>query len=257
MDLALGEKVFVLTGGSRGLGLELAERLLQEGAKVALMARDEAQLLQVGQRLEEIGEVQVVSGDVTRLGNLEMLIGTAMERWGQIDGVINNAGALAAGPFEGHADDTWRNDLELKLLAAVRLIRLALPALRDSRGVVLNTLSTTAKAPEAQSTPTCVSRAAGLAMTKALSRELGPSGIRVNAVLVGVVESDQLERLATAAGVTPEVYYTRMTQDCEIPLGRVGRRSEYADLCAFLLSARASYVTGAAVNLDGGLCPVP
>ena len=141
-------------------------------------------------------------------------------------------------------------------MAAVRLTRIALPALRQSRGVVLNTLAISGKAPSAFTTPTSVSRAAGLALTKALAKELASDGIRVNAVLVGVVASGQLERLAAAQGVDPQTYYERMVRDCQIPLGRVGTPAEFADLAAFLLSRRASYISGAAVNLDGGLCPV-
>jgi NAD(P)-dependent dehydrogenase (short-subunit alcohol dehydrogenase family) len=117
-------------------------------------------------------------------------------------------------------------------------------------------LAISGKAPDALSTPTSVSRAAGLALTKALSRELGPEGIRVNAVLIGVIESGQLERYATEAGITPEVYYERMVTTSRIPAGRVGRPEEFASLASFLLSPRASYITGTAINLDGGLCPV-
>jgi NAD(P)-dependent dehydrogenase (short-subunit alcohol dehydrogenase family) len=102
-----------------------------------------------------------------------------------------------------------------------------------------------------------VSRAAGLALTKALSRELAPEQIRVNAILIGVVESAQLEARAEAAGITPGEYYERMVASAGIPLGRVGRAQEFAALAAFLLSSRASYVTGVGVNLDGGLCPLP
>jgi NAD(P)-dependent dehydrogenase (short-subunit alcohol dehydrogenase family) len=142
-------------------------------------------------------------------------------------------------------------------MAAVRLTRLALPALRQrGDGAVLNTLAISGKAPDAFSTPTSVSRAAGIALTKALSRELAVDGIRVNAVLIGAIESGQLERHAAAAETALESYYEGMVATYGIPLGRVGRPQEFADLASFLLSSRASYVTGAAINLDGGACPI-
>jgi NAD(P)-dependent dehydrogenase (short-subunit alcohol dehydrogenase family) len=257
MDLELHDKSFLITGGSAGLGKALAERLVREGAKVAVLARDAERLSSVAAELRQAGgEVIDHAGDVTEPEEVESFVALVIDRWGAIDGVVNNAGTLAGGPFADHDDSVWEADLQLKLMAAVRLTRAALPALRRSRGVVLNTLSITGKAPDAGTTPTSVSRAAGLALTKALSRELAPEGIRVNAILIGVIESLQLERYAASAGVTPQQYYERMVATSGIPLGRVGQPREYGDLAAFLLSARASYVTGTAVNLDGGLCPV-
>jgi NAD(P)-dependent dehydrogenase (short-subunit alcohol dehydrogenase family) len=147
-------------------------------------------------------------------------------------------------------------DVALTLMSVAVAAVLALPALRESQGAVVNTLATSGKAPDAFTTPTSVSRAAGLALTKALSRELAIDGVRVNAVVIGVIESGQLERRAAVAGITPQAYYERMVADCKIPLGRVGRAAEFADLASFLLSPRASYITGTAINLDGGLCPV-
>ncbi len=258
MDLELEGKCFAITGGSSGLGKALAARLVAEGATVALMARDEQRLAGSAAELRARGgDVLALPGDVRRAVDLERFVAAIDERWGRLDGLANNAGELAGGVFAEHGDEVWERDLSLKLMAAVRLTRLALPHLRERGGAVLNTLAISGKAPEAMTTPTSVSRAAGLALTKALARELAPEGIRVNAVLIGVIESGQLERYAAEAGLTPREYYERMVRDSGIPLGRVGRSEEFGDLAAFLLSARASYVTGVGVNLDGGLCPVP
>jgi NAD(P)-dependent dehydrogenase (short-subunit alcohol dehydrogenase family) len=250
-------KAYLITGGSSGLGLALAEHLVWDGARVALLARDPERLAAAAEYLRvQEGEVLELAGDVKRVEDLTRFVESARRRWGRIDGIVNNAGTLAAGPFVEHDDDVWEEDLALKLMAAVRLTRIALPALRESRGAVLNTLATSGKAPDANTTPTSVSRGAGLALTKALSRELAVYGIRVNAIVIGVIASEQLRRRAAAAGLAPEAYYERMVADCKIPLGRVGDVHDYGYLGCFLLSRRASYITGAAINLDGGLCPV-
>jgi NAD(P)-dependent dehydrogenase (short-subunit alcohol dehydrogenase family) len=169
---------------------------------------------------------------------------------------VNNAGRSAAQRVEDLDDVAWESDLALKLLAAARLSRLTIPHQRSTGGAIVNVLALAAKAPGAGSAPSSVSRAAGMALTKALSKELGADGIRANAVLIGLAESGQWDRLAAARGIDVRDLYATMARDAAIPLGRVGRGEEFADLVCFLLSARASYLSGIAVNFDGGLSPV-
>jgi NAD(P)-dependent dehydrogenase (short-subunit alcohol dehydrogenase family) len=256
MDLELKDKVVLVTGGSDGLGAALVRRLGAEGARVALCGRSSERVEAVAKELAATGaDVIGVTADVTKTADLERFVGVAVERWGRIDALVNNAGRSAAGPFEAQSDEVWEQDLQLKLHAAVRATRLVLPHLRSAGGgSVVNTLAVAAKAPSGGSTPTSVSRAAGLALTKALSHELGPDKIRVNAVLIGLIESGQWVRKAEQQGIALDDLYNSLSAG--IPLGRVGRAVEFADLVAFLLSARGAYITGTGINLDGGLSPV-
>ena len=257
MDLELQGRVVLVTGGSDGLGAALAQRLVIEGASVAVCARGAERLTAVAERLRaQGGDVLDVAADVTDPDAVQHFVDAAAQRWGRIDAVVNNAGAAAASPFEAIDDATWEADLELKLHAAIRMTRAALPHLRAAGGgAVLNVLATAAKAPPAASMPSSVSRAAGLAFTKALSKDLGGDGIRANCVLIGIVESGQWDRLAERRGTSVEEVHQLMVQATNIPLGRVGRAEEFADLAAFLVSPRAAYISGTAINFDGGSSP--
>jgi NAD(P)-dependent dehydrogenase (short-subunit alcohol dehydrogenase family) len=257
MNLELSGKVVLVTGGTDGLGLALAKRLTDEGAAVAVCGRDQDRVEAAEAELrEEDGDGLALRADVTKTEDLQAFVGAAVARWGRIDGVVHNAGRASAGAIESVDDSTWEADFQLKLMAAVRLTRLVLPQLRASRGAVLFTLALSAKTPGASSEPSSVTRAAGMALMKALSKELAPDGIRVNAVLIGLVESGQWVRTAAGSGTSLREFYERFAADAGIPLGRFGRASEFADLGCFLLSPRASYLTGTAINLDGGLSPV-
>jgi len=257
VDLRLEGQVVLVTGGSDGLGRALCHRLVEEGARVALCGRDPEKLATTAGALEAVGgDVLAVAADVSRPEDLARLVEATVARFGSIDGLVNNAGRASAKRLAESSDADWHDDLELKVMAAVRLTRMVLPHFRLGGGSVLNVLAIAGKAPGAGSTPTSVSRAAGLALTKALSKELGSDGVRVNAILIGLVESGQWERQADAQGITVDELYRRMGEGSGIPLGRVGRAEEFADLAAYLLSDRASYVSGTAVNLDGGLSPV-
>jgi NAD(P)-dependent dehydrogenase (short-subunit alcohol dehydrogenase family) len=256
MDLELTGKTVLITGGTDGLGLALATQLATEGAAVAVCGRDQDRLRAAEATLKAAGgDVLAQRADVTRASDLEAFVEVAMARWGRIDGIVHNAGRASGGSIETIDDETWDSDIELKLMAAVRLTKLALPALRASHGAVLFTLAVAAKAPGGSSEPSSVTRAAGMALMKALSKELAPDGIRVNAVLIGLIESGQWTRIAERDGSDLPAFYQRFATDAGIPLGRFGRAAEFADLGCYLLSARASYVTGTAVNLDGGLSP--
>lgn len=256
MDLQLDDKVVMVTGGSDGLGRALCHGLIAEGARVALCGRDEARVGATATELREAGgDVLGVACDVTRPDDLARFARAATERWGRVDGLVNNAGRSAGKPVLETVDDDWDADLQLKLYAAIRLTRLVLPSLRQRGGSVVNTLAVAAKVPGPGSAPSSVSRAAGMALTKALSKELGGHGIRVNAVLIGLVESGQWERLAERTGQPVAALYEQMGRDSGIPLGRVGRTEEFADLVLFLLSPRGGYLSGTAINLDGGLSP--
>jgi NAD(P)-dependent dehydrogenase (short-subunit alcohol dehydrogenase family) len=256
VELGLDGAVVLVTGGTDGLGAALAGLLVAEGARVAVCGRDGERVATTESRLREGGGDAIgVAADVSDPADIARFVDAAVSRWGRIDGVVNNAGRSSAGGIEQVPDEEWQDDYELKVLAAVRLVRLALPLLRRSGSAsVVNVLSIGAKAPGPGSLPSTVSRAAGLALTKSLALELGPAGVRVNAILIGQVESGQWRRRAEAEGRPLEQLYESI--GAGIPLGRVGKAEEFADLAAYLLSPRSSYVTGSAVNLDGGASPV-
>jgi NAD(P)-dependent dehydrogenase (short-subunit alcohol dehydrogenase family) len=256
MDLELNGRTVLITGGTDGLGLALATKLATEGAAVAVCGRDEDRLRAAEAAVRAVGgDVLAQRADVSRAEDIEAFVEATAARWGRIDGIVHNAGRASAGSIETIADETWESDVQLKLMAAVRLTRLALPLLRASQGAVLFTLAVSAKAPGGSSEPSSVTRAAGMALMKALSKELAPDGIRVNAVLIGLIESGQWVRIAEGSGLALGDFYERFAADAGVPLGRFGRAAEFADLGCFLLSSRASYLTGTAINLDGGLSP--
>ena len=256
MDLELGEKVALITGGSDGLGLAVASTLGAAGARVAIVARGAERLEAARLAIAERGiEVLAVRADVSRADDCARVVAEVTARFGRLDVLVNNAGTSMARRLLDVDDAAWQADLDLKLFAAVRLARLAVPEMRKvGGGRIVNVLAISAKQPAAASVPTSVSRAAGMALTKALSKELAPENILVNAVLIGIVKSAQWRTRWEAAGKpgTLDDFYARVAKEQGVPVGRVGEASELADHVAFLVSARAAFITGVAVNFDGG-----
>ncbi|WP_454725151.1 MULTISPECIES: SDR family oxidoreductase [Cupriavidus] len=256
MDLGLKDKVAVITGGTQGIGKAAALRLAQEGAAVVIAARGRERLDQVAEEIRALGgRVAAVQADVSQAGDCARLVTAALDAFGRLDILVNNAGTSATGAFETVSDEAWQADFELKLFAAIRLARLAIPHMREQGGGrIVNVTNIGAKQPRAKSTPTTVTRAAGLAFTKALSKEFAPDNILVNTVCIGLIRADQHEKKAAQAGIAVEELYARLAGD--IPLGRVGHAEEAANVIAFLASQAASYVTGTSINIDGGTSAV-
>ncbi len=254
-DLELTGKVALVTGGSDGLGRAAAGRLAAEGARVVICGRRAEHLQDAAAALsaETGGTVKAIPADVADAQACAGLVRGTVDAFGGLDILVNNAGTSAAASLLDLDDEDWRTDFELKVMAAVRLCRLSVPHMRArGGGAIVNASIGGAKAPPARQLPTSLSRAAGLNLTKSLSAEFAPENIRINAICIGLIESAQWDRRAGDRPV--DELYAEMAG--RIPMGRVGRAAEYGDLVAFLCSARAAYVTGTAVNLDGGLCPV-
>jgi len=257
MELRLEGRVAVVTGGSKGLGLAMAKSFAHAGAQVAILARTQATLDEAAATIGGGGNVAAIRCDVSKAGEIEAAHRAIMARLGAIDILVNNAGQSQRGKFDELTDEMWQADLELKLFAAIRLTRLAFPGMRQRRwGRVINVLNIGAKAPQPESAPTSVSRAAGLALTKVLAGEGAPHNVLVNALLVGRIESDQIARRHKAEGASVPLAEYVKTHGAGIPLGRMGRAEEFANVALFLASEAGSYVTGTAINVDGGLSPV-
>jgi len=262
MEVRMDGRVAAITGASTGLGLAMAKEFASSGGSVALIARKPDVLAtakaEVTKVLGKGAKVEAYSCDVSKAQPIADTFAKIVGDLGKVDIVVNNAGISHAKAFDTVTDEDWQGDLDLKLFAAIRMIRLALPGMRERKwGRIVNVLNIGAKAPNANSTPTSVSRAAGLALTKALSQENAQHNVLVNAMLVGLIESDQWQRRHKTVGNNQsyQQFLDGMAKG-RIPLGRMGKAEEFARMACFLCSDAGSFITGVAINVDGGASPV-
>ena len=251
LELGLKEKVAIITGGSEGLGRAAAEKLAAEGARVAICARRKEVLDQAADEIRKAtgGQVLAQVADVSLAADCEGLVNAVVAQWGGVDILLNNAGTSAAAGFEKVTDEAWQSDWELKVMGAVRMSRLVIPHMKQrGGGRIVNITTVGGKTPPARSLPTTVTRAAGLNLTKSLANEYAADNIRVNTICIGLVRSAQIARRAKG---DLEAHYADLAK-LRVPLGRVAHAAEFADLFAFLVSERATYITGASINFDGG-----
>ncbi|MGH7391313.1 MAG: SDR family oxidoreductase [Candidatus Rokuibacteriota bacterium] len=254
LDLGLGGKVAIVTGGSEGLGRATAMRLAREGARVAICARRKDVLEKAVEAIRAATGTTVFarSTDVTRAEEIEGFVAAVVAEFGGVDILVNNAGTSAAAPFEKVDDATWQRDFDLKVMAAIRLCRLVIPHMKKrGGGRIINVTTVGGKAPAPRALPTSLTRAAGINLTKSLASEYAADRILVNTICLGLVKSAQWER---RAGGDLEGYYRETAK--RVPVGRVGEAEEFGDLVAFLVSERAAYITGTAINFDGGMSAV-
>ncbi|HEY8801067.1 MAG TPA: SDR family oxidoreductase [Candidatus Limnocylindrales bacterium] len=256
MDLGLQGRAAVVTGGSKGLGREIAEELAREGCGIAICARHEEEVERAGKELSAFGvTVYARPADVTDPSQVREFIAESAEALGGIDILVNNAGRAHPGNFETLTDEDWREDLDVKLFSMIRCSREALPHVRESgHGRILNINAIYGKYPDPTFFATSTDRAACLAFTKALSMEVARDNVLVNSVNIGFVVTPQWEniRRQRAPDVSPEEFFANMAEG-EVPLGRFGRPDEVSGIVAFLASDRASYITGASIDVAGGM----
>lgn len=260
MDLGLSGKTALVTGASEGIGAAIARRLAEEGVRVAICARTEARLEATAEEITKAAGMEVIAipADLRTLAGCEGFVARAAERLGGVDILVNNAGASAFGPFVDLPDEAFVDAINGKLLGYIRCARAVIPHMRRRGGGNIVNITGTTQQAIAFHTPGSACNAAVRMFSKELSMELGPLGIRVNSVAPGRIQTARADRLleATAAAqhTSPEAVLADLVKT--IPSGRVGTPDDIADAVCFLVSARATYVNGAALVVDGSKSPV-
>jgi 3-oxoacyl-[acyl-carrier protein] reductase len=258
MDLGLANKVALVGGASKGLGFAVARALAAEGAHVVIASRDEEAIERAAGTINAAGGGRAVAvpADLSKADAITRWVAAATDQFGGVDLLFANTGGPPAGTALSFDDMAWQNAFALLLLSVVRSVRLVVPAMRArGGGAILVGTSSTVKEPVPNLALSNVMRAGVTALVKTLSLELAPDAIRVNSLMPGRISTDRLAQLdeihARQAGITLAEQQQR--GGSAIPLGRYGDADEFGRVGAFLLSHAASYVTGAALQVDGGL----
>jgi 3-oxoacyl-[acyl-carrier protein] reductase len=254
MNLQLDGKTALILASSKGLGKACALALAREGANVVITARNQDALDAAAAEIRQLGKGKVlaISSDVRDAAAATSLVAAAAAEFGRIDILVNNAGGPPFGPFETFDEAAWQSAFELNLLSAVRFSRLVIPHMRKTgSGRIINIISLSVKTFLAGSVLSTSMRMGVAGMAKLLSDEVGPEGITVNNVAPGLILTDRVKD--TLPPHTPEEEAELLAQRAKsIPVRRIGRPEELADLVAFLSSPLAGYITGATIPIDGG-----
>jgi 3-oxoacyl-[acyl-carrier protein] reductase len=254
MDLGLAGKVALVTAASKGMGKACAMGLAAEGAKIVMCARTESDLKTAAEdvRARTKAEVLAMPADVTKKDDVAALVDRAMKSFGGVDILVANAGGPPRGYFEDMTDEQWQGAFDMSLLSVVRLVRGVLPSMKARRwGRILTIQSVSVKQPLPELLLSNAVRPGVAGMMKTLAGQLGKENILVNTLCPGRILTDRLMGGLKQSGLSREEYLAR--QGAEIPMGRVGTAEEFANVAVFLASERASYVTGVAIQVDGGL----
>ena len=258
MDLGIKGRRAIVTGGGSGIGYETARQLLEEGVRVVIAGRSADKIDKARDALaaKTGGEVHAVAADMTREADIARMVETAQEKLGGVDILVNNAGTMYSGRFAVLDDNELKNQLETKLFGFMRAIRLVYPMMKAQKwGRIVNTIGGAGKEPDPYMFGSGMTNSALLNLTKSLATEFGEDNVLVNAICPGWVDTNLWKRnaegLKQELGVKSDEEARRLAAR-KNSLGRMGKPEELANATVFLCSERASYITGVALNLDGG-----